>query len=117
MSYYRVQSPTRNPQDLLNPDHQTSTSYANDTTRPGVSVCESLEDLAHYLAFTGIMQNDWVVIELDGTEADERDEDHNLGAILVHPTEIISVAPMSAQLDDMIHEIFEADEVGINFAA
>lgn len=90
--------------DLLNPEHQVSISYCNaEDVRHGVSVCDSIEELATYLAGSGI---EWtfesVVVELDGYDADEDDQDAHLGARLIIPTEIVSVTPITDELLDLI---------------
>lgn len=104
MAFYRVQTAERDVADLLTLEGQTSTSYNNDEdVRIGVSVCDSLEDLAAYLAQTGIpFDETWVVVELDGYFADDEDEDAHLGARLVLPHTILSVTPTTEQLLGLI---------------
>lgn len=93
MSFYRIQNyPAA---DLL-VGEQTSLSYSTDTERSGKSVCTSVDDLAAYVARTG-MDLGWngaLLVELDGTYSDEDDEDAHLGAYLVHPTRIISAVAL-----------------------
>lgn len=109
MSFYRIQSADRDVQDLLDPEMQTSISYTDDSERQGVSVCGSLEELAGYLAQVGIPFDDtFVVVELDGTWSDDEDEDAELGALLVHPAQIISVTPITEKLLDMIDAAYDA---------
>lgn len=107
MSYFRVQHPNR--PDILNPENQTSESYnpgSEDDIRTGISVCDSREELAEYLAQSGIpFEDDWELIECDGYHADDQDEDAHLGARLIHPTEIISRETIG---DGFIEEIFAA---------
>jgi hypothetical protein len=103
MTYYRIQDARIRVEDLLNPKHQTSVSYTTDTERSGVSVCDSLESLARYLANTGIpFTTDWVVIGVRGHLSPEDGEDARLGELLIYPTEIISVEPMTSRLAGLI---------------
>lgn len=94
MSFYRIQSYAA--ADLLD-GPQTSLSYSTDTERSGKSVCCSIEELAAYVAQTGLdlgWEKRPVLVELDGYWSDEDDEDAHLGAYLVHPTAIISETPL-----------------------
>ena len=93
MTYFRIQTTDR--PNILAPDNQTSTSWNNlgddDRIRRGVSVCDSREELAEYLAQTGIpFDGSWELLEVDGTPSDDTDEDAHLGARLIIPTAIIS---------------------------
>lgn len=102
-TYYRIQDADRDVALLLDPAHQTSTSYCTDTTRAGVSVMPTLEDLAGYLCQAGIpFDATSVVVAVRGYRADDEDEDAHLGALLIHPTEIVSVEPMTDRLADLI---------------
>lgn len=108
MSYYRIQDSSRQVTDLLDPAQQISRSYCTDTERHGVSVCRSLTDLAEYLAQTGLpFDETWTLVELDGYRSEDEDEDAELGALLVHPTEIIATEPITTRLWDMIDAIWE----------
>ncbi len=105
---YRIQSADRDVAELLNPQMQYSISYSDDSERHGVSVCDSIEDLAGYIAQTGIpFDTDYVVVEVAGESSDEVDEDAHLGARLVLPTEIISVEPITDRLLDMIDAAYD----------
>lgn len=93
MSYFRIQDTDR--PNILDPENQTSYSWNDlgddDRARAGVSVCDSREDLAEYLAQTGIpFDGSWELIECDGYNSEDDDEDAHLGARLIHPTKIIS---------------------------
>lgn len=93
MSFYRIQS--YSPEALLE-GTQTSLSYSTDTEREGKSVCRSIEELAAYVAQTG-MSIDWadaLLVEVEGTYSRDDDEDAHLGAYLIHPTKIISATPL-----------------------
>ena len=98
-SYYRIQSAGRDPQALLDPAQQTSVSYCDDTERHGVSVCDSIDELAAYLAQSGLpFDTDYVMVEVEGSWSEDTDEDAHLGARLVIPTAILSVEPITARL-------------------
>lgn len=116
-SWYRAQSADRDPADLLNPDLQVSYSWvpggdADDaaTTRRGVSVCDSLEELAAYLAGPGegigYGDGDWVIVEMTGDQSD--DEPLDAGEYLVHPDTIVSVQPMDDHFFAMISAAYDA---------
>lgn len=103
--YYRIQHADRDVALLLDPAHQTSTSYTTGTERAGVSVCPSLEELAEYLAQAGVpFDATCVVVAVRGDLSRDDDEDADLGALLVHPTKIVSVEPMTDRLADLISE-------------
>ena len=109
--FYRIQDSSRNVADLLNPALQVSRSYCTDRERAGVSVCWSLDDLAGYLAQTGLpFDESWTLVTLDGERSADTDEDADLGALLVHPAEIISTEPITARLWDMIEGIWDEME-------
>lgn len=102
-SYYRIQPAHYDTAALLDPEMQWSYSYCNDDVRHGVSVCDSIEELAAYLAQTGIEWDpSWVIVEVAGTWSDETDQDAHLGARLVIPTEVLSVRPIDDAFLDMV---------------
>lgn len=115
-SYYRVQSATRTATDLLDPEtswtshHQGGERYITDPatgeeiadTRCGVSACRSVEDLAQYLAQSGIEWDaEMVLVEMEADLADDDDHDAELGAVLVWPTAVLSATP----LDDAFYAL------------
>ncbi|MGC0364828.1 hypothetical protein ABH922_002812 [Rhodococcus sp. 27YEA15] len=111
MSYYRVQAADFDTAALLDPELQVSESYSSDDVRTGISVCDSLEELATYLAGSGVpFDATSVVVELDGPDSDDEDEDAHLGARLIMPTSIISVTPITDTLLDLIDAAFDAME-------
>lgn len=90
--FYRLQDPKY--LDTLTDGNQTSESYVDGSMRAGKSVMRSIEELAEYIANSGVQFDDhWVLVELDGDFSDEQDEDAAHGVELVHPTEIIDVQP------------------------
>jgi hypothetical protein len=105
--YYRIQTADRDVNDLLDPTEQVSRAWhRDDLDREGVSVCESRQELAAYLATVGsgipYGQGEWVVVELTGTLSDATPLDAEAGELLVHPTQIISVTPMDDEFFEMI---------------
>lgn len=107
-SYFRTQTADRDPADLIDPMRQQM-SYAwfapASLDQPGVSVCASIEDLATYLAQSGVPygSGEWVIVELLGDRiADANPNDAEYGELLVYPTEIVSTRPMDADFFDMI---------------
>lgn len=62
--------------------------------RRGVSACESIEDLAEYFdGHSGLVSAGSVVVELEGELAD--DDDFDADAVLVFPSAIVSVTPVT----------------------
>ncbi|MDY5784678.1 hypothetical protein [Corynebacterium sp.] len=109
-TYFRIQ-PTNRP-NILDPENQTSTSWNDlgddDRVRNGVSVCDSREELAEYLAQVGIpFEDDWELLEVEGTISNDEDEDAHLGCTLIHPTAIISRERAG---DAFVEEIMDAYE-------
>lgn len=111
-SYFRIQTADRDPADLLVVENQTSFGwYAPESyDRTGVSVCDSREALAAYLAESGIPygSGEWVVVELIGDLSTDTPCDAEFGELLVHPTEIVSVAPMDDEFFDLIGAAYDA---------
>ncbi len=99
MTFFRIQTADRDVNELLDPGYQFSHAYngAQRNTRPGVSVCASLEDLAEYLVsgLAGALQvrnGDWVIVEVEGSESGASPVDPEY-ELLVRPTRIVSVTP------------------------
>lgn len=109
-TYFRIQSADRDPALLLIAENQVSYHWNNidseEYTRVGVSVCESREALAAYLAKSGIPfgDGDWVIVEVAGDLSDDEPYDAADGELLVHPTEIVSVGEM----DDDFYDLLDA---------
>jgi len=113
MSFYRIQTADRDVTALLETDQQFSTKWGNmHESLPGVSVCESLEELAGYLAGAGsgipFGTGDWVIVELEGTRTRIQAHDAEAGEVLIVPTRIVSVAPMGEEFFDMIGAAYDA---------
>ncbi len=113
-TYFRIQTADRDVNDLLIPANQVSYHWNNiesaEYTRTGVSVCESREALAAYLAKSGIPygDGDWVIVELTGDLSDDDPYDAEYGEILIHPTEIVSVTEMDDEFFDLIGAAYDA---------
>lgn len=113
-TYYRIQTADRDPADLLAPENQVSYHWneidSPEYTRQGVSVCATLEDLARYLAGSGIPYGagEWVIVELAGEVSDDTPYDAEYGEILIHPTEIVSVRPMDDEFFELIGKAYDA---------
>ena len=106
--YYRIQQANHPIEWLLDPTHQFSTSYCTDDVRNGVSVCRSIEALAEYFAQVGIpFDETCYLVEVDGERSEDRDEDAELGALLVYPTEIISATPLPESFFEMVFAIYD----------
>jgi len=114
-TWYRIQTADRDVTDLLDPEQQVSYSWTSDEeSRVGVSVCESLESLAAYLASepgSGIPfgAGEWVIVELTADrESYDTPMDAAYGEHLVHPVAITSVAPLDDAFFDMIGAAYDA---------
>ncbi len=64
------------------------------TARSGISVFPTLAGLYRYLVERGFDFSGKMIVELEGTLSDEPDLDGDSGALLVHPTEIITQHPI-----------------------
>ena len=112
-TYFRVQ-PGNDPSYLLDPEAQVSEQWGGTDTREGVSVCESREDLAIYLATAGqgipYGSGGWVLVELEGDELAQRGLDWEHGEILVRPTRIVAVTSLDddEEMWDMISAAYDA---------
>ena len=98
MTYFRIQN---EPAELLLDGPQSSTywsDYADDViTVPGKAVCASRQALAEYVSHSGHpYSSDWVLVELEGTLVAHDDDHAHLGVLIVQPTRIVNVEPLSA---------------------
>jgi hypothetical protein len=112
-SFYRIQTADRDVADLLTTEGQVSHYWGQfDEVVEGVSVCESLEDLAQYLAGAGsgipFGDGEWVIVELEGDRLATVATDAAYGEALIRPTAIVSVAPMGDEFFDMIGAAIDA---------
>jgi hypothetical protein len=126
MSFYRIQQANRNAVDLLNPANWESRQWFGEKLRDcgecqgagcdacdfdgqiedirhGVSTCASIDTLIDYLRVVGCDLDDTVIVELAGTIADDEDHDTQFGAVLVHPTTILSITPVDDAFADAIY--------------
>lgn len=113
--FYRIQQPEHRVEMLLDPECQYSTSYCHTdeygepAVRHGVSVCDSLESLASYFAQTGVpLSADCSLVTLDGDWSDEDDEDSALGALLIIPTEIVSVEFVTDEFFELVSAAYDS---------
>lgn len=91
MKAYRFQDKNREIETLLDPEQQFSYSWdlsleETDAVRHGISACESLADLAAYVACSGLQAIDPGLIVLEGTESEDTPLDGEMGEVLVLPT-------------------------------
>jgi hypothetical protein len=111
---YRVQPGNRPTDTLLHAEAQISSAWhRDDLDRSGISVCESRQALAGYLATVGegipYGSGGWVLVELEGTESDDTPLDAEHGEILLHPTRIVSVTSLDddTEMWDMIGAAYD----------
>lgn len=122
-TYYRIQPASRRVEDLLRPGHiscamvgrlerrcDECNGYGTDMddntctacrgkghvedVRAGVSVCADIETLAAYFTSRSLNVAGDVLVELEGEESEDEDHDAADGALLIHPTRIVSVTPV-----------------------
>lgn len=106
MTFFRIQPADRDTALLLDEDTWQSRNWNDAWAEPrhGVSVCGSIDELVDYFrTVAGWVDEDCVVVELDGYHSDDTDEDAHVGALLVCPTRIVSVTPVNAELIDRIY--------------
>lgn len=97
-TFFRIQQQDDAAERILDPAQQISHNWADEEdVRRGVSACESIEELAGYLAQVGIPfgTGDWNLIEYTGDYAAEDDHDAELGAVLTIPTAIVEVRDLA----------------------
>ena len=98
--------PSDDPEDWHERDCRKcgGTGQLDDSTRRGVSVCASLEDLYLYFCGRHAELTDRWVVELEGRESEEEDWDAADGAVLIYPTKVVSVTPLDPE------EIYRREE-------
>ena len=92
-------------------ENQISVSWGTyEDVRNGLSACDSREELAAYLAQTGIeFREDWQLVEFEGDiNWEEDDLDADKGVSLVFPTKIISTEVIGDGFMDEIFAAFDA---------
>lgn len=110
-TFFRIQPADR--PNILDPENQTSSSWNDlgddDRVRRGVSVCDSREELAEYLAQVGIpFQADWELLEVTGSYSEDEDEDAHMGCSLIYPEEIVAREVIGERFIEEIMDAFEA---------
>lgn len=103
-TYFRVQSGDRDTALLLDRQAQISSAWHTATLdRDGVSVCETREELATYLATTGsgipFGSGGWVLVELEGEQSADTALDAADGEMLIHPTRIVAVTDLDSDTE------------------
>ena len=136
-TYYRLNRPGDDPEDLLDPDEQVTEPWGgtvygrcdkcggtghthferegepvheddcpacggsgeiDDSRRDGVSVFPDLENLYRYMVRRNAELDEGTkVVALEGLPSEDRDFDADEGALLVHPTRIVSVEPFDRE--------------------
>lgn len=104
MSFYRIHSANRDHAAICDPAHWESAGMGDgywkldpetgemvEDIRHGVSACESIDELAAYLATAGIPADDPVLVEFEADYADDDDHDAAQGAVLTLPIRIIRI--------------------------
>lgn len=105
-TYYRIQKGGQAGVDqLLDPENWWSMQMDGQTmVEGGVSAMDSIEELAEYIANSGIeFGDDPYLVEMEAIEADDDDDDANLGVCLVQPQEIITAAPVPDSFHELIN--------------
>jgi hypothetical protein len=107
MTFYRIQPANRYLPDLLDEDTWQSRNWNDEWAKPqyGVSVCDSIDALVEYFqASGGYVDDSMVLVTLYGEMADELDVDHEYGAILIWPSEIVSAVQLPYEIINRIYE-------------
>ena len=107
-TYFRIQLAERDVNDLLDPGNHFSHPVNGSAVRRGVSVCDSLEDLALYLATPqgcGVIAQagDRVIVELEGIESGDAPLDPEMESLII-PARIVSVTPAGPEFEALIAE-------------
>lgn len=107
-TYLRVQSANRDLTDLLDPEHVSYSWDSEDVFDRGTSTAETPEELAEYLAQTGIPigLGDWVIVEVAGNDLGPG-RDRHLNERLVDVDQIVSVRPLDDEFFGMIGDAYE----------
>lgn len=109
--FFRIQAPNVPAETLIDPDRMSENYNGRDEDhRAGTSVCRSLEELATYLAQSGVQfAADWNVIECDGDYSEDIPCDADMGEVLIHVDRIINVWSMDEiDFHTMISDAYDA---------
>ena len=132
MSYFRIHSTASDVNELLDPKNHVSTPWSlrlytcpdcdgpsadcdfcggdgEVEYRRGISVCRDVEDLLEYFARVGSDLSNVVLVERDGPRSVDTPDDEHLGENLIHPTEILSVRPLTE--DEELAVLDRVDEI------
>ena len=109
-TYFRIQSAAHDPLHLLDPGYQFSHPVNGSAVRRGVSVCDSIEDLALYLAspqgagvLVRVARDATVIVELEGDESGDAPLDPEMESLII-PTRIIGVTPVGEEFVTLVEE-------------
>jgi len=98
-TYYRLQSGDYDPERLLDPDEQYTEPWGEDeSVREGVSVFPEVDGLYRYMIGRDAdLDEDMVLVALEGPPSEDRDFDADEGARLIKPTRIVAVRPIDLE--------------------
>lgn len=105
---YRIQSASRDINDLLDPEQQYSFPMDEDDemVRHGVSGCATLSDLAAYIACYAIEAPAPVLIRIIGPASEDTPCDEEDGEVLVLPTHA-EVVEDDAEFFDLVSDLVD----------
>ena len=111
---YRIQSASRDVNDLLDPEQQFSFPMDGDDAlvRHGVSGCLTLADLAAYVACYAVLTASPVLVRIEGPLSDDVPYDEEDGEVLLLPTSADVVEDDDAFFDlvsDLVDMRWEQD--------
>lgn len=111
---YRIQSASRDVNDLLDPEQQFSFPMDGDDAlvRHGVSGCLTLADLAAYVACYAVLTASPVLVRIEGPLSDDVPCDEEDGEVLLLPTSAEVVEDDDAFFDlvsDLVDMRWEQD--------
>jgi len=119
--YFRIQPADRDTAALLDPTRWNSRNHGGEKyitlengeevedVRHGVSVCESVEELAAYIAQAGVpVADESVIVEIEADLADDEDHDAAVGAVLVHPTAVIGTTVVGDDFYELVNATYDA---------
>ena len=119
MIAYRMQDESRDLAGLLDVEQQYSFPMSNDDekVRHGVSGCETLADLAAYIACHAIEADMPVIVVIEGPESEDAALDADDGEVLLLPTRAEVIAD-DAAFFDLVSDLVDLHwERGLDCAA